>query len=86
MQVNLEIKDKIVRDVVEKMVERSNAGVLKYGKTLSDEPVDEVKFLNLLQNEIMDAVLYIQACRDEISDLKSQHEANDMEVVQDESV
>jgi hypothetical protein len=66
-------RDPVVRNVVDKFVERSDIGYAKYGSTLDDERRFKMKglqkYLNDIQEELMDAVLYIQAARDELQDL-----------------
>ena len=66
-------RDPVVRNVVDKFVERSDVGYAKYGSTLDDERRLKMKglqkYLNDIQEELMDAVLYIQSARDELQDL-----------------
>jgi hypothetical protein len=66
-------RDPVVRNVVDKFVERSDVGYAKYGSTLDDERRFKMKglqkYLNDIQEELMDAVLYIQSARDELQDL-----------------
>jgi len=65
-------RDPVVRNVVDKFVERSDLGFEKYGQTLHDERTHGLKdlagYLNDVQEELMDAVLYIQAAREEIAE------------------
>ena len=69
-------RDPVVKNVVDKFVERSNVGYQKYGQTLHDERTSGVKdlaaYLNDIQEELMDAVLYIQAAREELRDLSEE--------------
>ena len=69
-------RDPVVRNVVDKFVERSDVGYAKYGSTLDDERRLKMKglqkYLNDIQEELMDAVLYIQAARDELQDLNEE--------------
>jgi hypothetical protein len=69
-------RDPVVRNVVDKFVERSDVGYAKYGSTLDDERRFKMKglqkYLNDIQEELMDAVLYIQAARDELRDLNEE--------------
>ena len=66
-------RDPVVRNVVDKFVERSDIGFAKYNSTLDDERRLKMKglqgYLKDVQEELMDAVLYIQAARDELQDL-----------------
>ena len=67
-------RDEVVKNVVDKFVERSNIGYQKYGQTLHDERTSGVKdlaaYLNDIQEELMDAILYIQTAREELEDDK----------------
>ena len=67
-------RDEVVKNVVDKFVERSNVGYQKYGQTLHNERTSGVKnlaaYLNDIQEELMDAILYIQAAREELDDEK----------------
>ena len=54
----MNIKDEIVRKVVNNFIERSNVGIKKYGTTLKENNTDD--FLQHLKEELMDALLYIQ--------------------------
>jgi hypothetical protein len=69
-------RDPVVRNVVDKFVDRSNVGYSKYGSTLDDERRLKMKgltkYLNDIQEELMDAVLYIQAAREELRDLNEE--------------
>ena len=69
-------RDEVVKNVVDKFVERSDVGYAKYGQTLHDERTSGVKdlaaYLNDIQEELMDAILYIQAARDELQDLSEE--------------
>ena len=72
-------RDEVVKNVVDKFVERSDVGYEKYGQTLHDERTSGVKdlaaYLNDIQEELMDAILYIQAAREELAEAKPQPEA-----------
>ena len=67
-------RDEVVKNVVDKFVDRSNVGYAKYGQTLHTERTSGVKdlaaYLNDIQEELMDAILYIQAAREELADDK----------------
>jgi hypothetical protein len=67
-------RDEVVKNVVDKFVERSNVGYQKYGQTLHNERTSGVKnlaaYLNDIQEELMDAILYIQTAREELEDDK----------------
>ena len=51
-------KDKIVQQVINKYVQRSEVGIEKYGTTLEENNTDN--YLLHLQQELMDASLYIE--------------------------
>jgi len=69
-------RDPVVKNVVDKFVNRSDVGFAKYEQTLDDERRLKMKnlqgYLNDVQEELMDAVLYIQAARDELQDLNEE--------------
>ena len=69
-------RDPVVKNVVDKFVNRSDVGFAKYEQTLDDERRFKMKglqkYLNDVQEELMDAVLYIQAARDELQDLSEE--------------
>ena len=64
----IKTKDKIVKQVIEKIDQRSLVGQKKYGAMMMEEVIDKKKnlddFLTDVQEEIMDALLYIQAARE----------------------
>ena len=69
-------RDPVVKNVVDKFVDRSDVGYEKYEQTLDDERRLKMKglqkYLNDIQEELMDAVLYIQAAREELQDLSEE--------------
>ena len=69
-------RDPVVKNVVDKFVQRSDVGYEKYNNTLDDERRLKTKglqkYLNDIQEELMDAVLYIQAAREELIDLNEE--------------
>ena len=69
-------RDPVVKNVVDKFVNRSDVGFAKYEQTLDDERRLKMKglqkYLNDIQEELMDAILYIQAARDELQDLSEE--------------
>ena len=68
------MKDKIVQQVTEKYLQRSNVGIAKSGTTLETNSKDN--YLLHLQEELMDATLYIQKLMDmnrEITKLVKDH-------------
>ena len=69
-------RDPVVKNVVDKFVNRSDVGYEKYGETLDDERRLKMKglqkYLNDIQEELMDAVLYIQTAREQLQDLSEE--------------
>ena len=61
-----EIEDQIVKSVLAKYVERSNAGLKKYGTPLTRNDLTLEQWLNHLQEELMDATLYLERIKKEI--------------------
>ena len=71
-------RDPVVKRVVNKFRERSNAGYEKYGTTLHEERTTKIKglmkYLIDIQEELMDAVLYIQTAQEELKDMLNEKE------------
>ena len=68
----IKFRDPVVERVVDKFVQRSDIGFLKYGRSIHNERTgghkDLLGYLNDIQEELMDAILYIQAAREEIDE------------------
>ena len=68
-------RDEVVKNVVDKFVDRSDVGYEKYGQTLHDERTSNVKgladYLNDIQEALMDAILDIPSAREELEELKA---------------
>jgi hypothetical protein len=71
----MEFRDPIIKQVVEKFVERSNTGFKKYGVTLQDDDSPLNVWLNHLQEELMDAVNYIEKLKSTLTDEIIEYEA-----------
>ena len=73
-----ELRDPVVKRVIDKFVERSNEGFRKYGTTLHEERTTKIKglmkYLIDIQEELMDAVLYIQTAQEELKDMLNEKE------------
>ena len=71
-------RDPVVKRVVDKFKERSDAGYEKYGTTLHEERTTKIKglmkYLIDIQEELMDAVLYIQTAQEELKDMLNEKE------------
>ena len=65
-------RDPVVKRVVDKFRERSDAGYEKYGTTLHEERTTKMKglmkYLIDIQEELMDAILYIQTAQEELKE------------------
>lgn len=53
--------DKNVEAVRQKLLNRSQVGIAKYGTTTERGDLDLMAWLNHLQEELMDAAVYIEA-------------------------
>ena len=66
------MRDKVIKQVVDKIISRSDVGFKKYGVTLHEDDQSLDTWLNHLQEELMDAVNYIEKARmvlrDEVED------------------
>ena len=71
-------RDPVVKRVVDKFRDRSDAGYEKYGTTLHEERTTKIKglmkYLIDIQEELMDAVLYIQTAQEELKDMLNEKE------------
>ena len=62
----LQMKDKIVKSVIDKYEQRSEVGIKKYNKTMERDDLSLDEWLTHLQEELMDATLYIEKLKKEI--------------------
>ena len=62
-----EVEDQIVKSVLAKYVERSNAGLNKYGTPLTRNDLTLEQWINHLQEELMDATLYLERIKKDIT-------------------
>ena len=85
MQVTINVNDPVLLNVINKMVDRSNTGIDKYGTTLKEDRSGLTFFLKQIQTELMDATLYLQRLKEEISTLREEkallRELNDIDVI-----
>ena len=76
--VYTEFRDPVVKRVVQKFKERSDAGFSKYGTTLDEERTTKMKglmkYLVDIQEELMDAILYIQTAQEELKEQLNEKE------------
>ena len=81
----IKTKDKIVKQVIEKIDQRSLVGQKKYGAMMMEEVEGKDKdlndFLTDVQEEIMDALLYIQAARHCLRDEVEECMINRMNII-----
>lgn len=52
--------DKHVESVRQKLLDRSQVGIKKYGTTLERQDIDLAGWLNHLQEELMDSCVYLE--------------------------
>ena len=75
---DVEFRDPVVKRVVDKFKERSDAGYAKYGTTLDEERTTKMKglmkYLIDIQEELMDAILYIQTAQEELKEFLDEKE------------
>ena len=71
-------RDPVVKRVVDKFRDRSDAGYEKYGTTLDEERTTKMKglmkYLIDIQEELMDAILYIQTAQEELKEFLDEKE------------
>ena len=71
-------RDPVVKRVVQKFRDRSDAGYAKYGTTLDEERTTKMKglmkYLIDIQEELMDAILYIQTAQEELKEFLDEKE------------
>ena len=54
------MEDSIVKSVIESFKQRSDIGILKYGKTLDRNDLTFLQWVQHAQEELMDAILYLE--------------------------
>tara|TARA_R100001082_G_C4362382_1_gene160027 strand:+ start:1089 stop:1334 length:246 start_codon:yes stop_codon:yes gene_type:complete len=59
-------KDPLVRKIAERMINRSNSGIIKYGDTMVTTKMDLKKALNNTIEELLDAAVYLERAVAEI--------------------
>ena len=65
------MEDSIVKSVIESFKQRSEIGILKYGKTLDRNDLTFLQWVQHAQEELMDAILYLEKLKS-ISRLKEE--------------
>lgn len=59
--------DKNVTAVVERILQRADVGLRKYGVTTERTDLSTVQWLTHLQEELMDSIIYIEKLKNEIN-------------------
>lgn len=54
------MEDSVVKSVIESFKQRSEVGILKYGKTLDRNDLTFLQWVQHAQEELMDAILYLE--------------------------
>ena len=63
----MEVEDKAVQGVVNKILERSEVGLKKYGTNLNREDLTQLEWINHAQEEAMDLCLYLEKIKQELT-------------------
>lgn len=58
--MRIETEDKVVSNVLNRFLKRSNKGIDKYGTTLCKNDLTTLEWINHAQEEAMDLVLYLE--------------------------
>lgn len=64
------MEDSIVKSVIESFKQRSEIGILKYGKTLDRTDLTFLQWVQHAQEELMDAILYLEKIKQTITVLE----------------
>lgn len=70
MKENRLTEDPIVDSVVNKFIDRSKAGMTKYGISMKDNPLNFVSWARHAQEELMDGILYLERAIEEYNERK----------------
>ena len=58
--MKIDIEDKIVENVVNTILKRSEVGLKKYGTNLNRNDLTQLEWINHAQEEAMDLILYLE--------------------------
>jgi exoribonuclease II len=58
--MKVEHQDKIVQEVVNTILKRSNVGLKKYGVNLNRDDLTQLEWITHAQEEAMDMILYLE--------------------------
>jgi hypothetical protein len=64
----MDIQDKVIKQVIDKLASRSKAGIIKYGTTLEKNQLTHLEWLNHAQEEALDLAGYLQKLINAIED------------------
>jgi len=64
------MEDSIVKSVIESFKQRSEVGILKYGKTLDRNDLTFLQWVQHAQEELMDAILYLEKLKQTVTILE----------------
>ena len=59
-------KDPLVQNVINRMAERSEAGIKKFGNTMQEAKRDTEEWIMETQQELQDAILYLEKLKLEL--------------------
>lgn len=74
--------DKIVKAVIEDLRGRSQRGMLKYGTTLADNPLELVEWLQHAYEECLDQANYLKAAITKIRKEEKEYEEQFQKIIQ----
>lgn len=77
--MRLTMSDRIVDNVVLKILDRSEKGVIKYGTTLERTDIDLLGWIVHAQEEVMDMLLYLERIKHELQN--QTHKGKSTEVI-----
>ena len=66
MLIKIKLRDPVVEKVLRQFEMRSAVGINKYGKTLHENQLSLIEWLEHTKQELMDAILYIERAKDEL--------------------
>jgi len=64
--MKLDLEDKIVQEVVNSFLKRSDVGLKKYGTNLNREDLTHLEWITHAQEEAMDMILYLEKMKQNI--------------------
>ena len=63
---NIKTRDPLVQRVLERMAERSESGIKKFGNTMDKSEQSLEHWITNTQEELADSILYLEKLKDEI--------------------